>query len=298
MHQYYKDILDRIDEPPTWFDDNGVPRFGDFSPRHLGNIYASEAALAEIACQFCGRMFKVALTDAFARERLGLSDEIRLARVHYGDPPNVNCCAGVSSNSVMRTILEYWYRDYEVSSDWRRNPTFEGPVAEVRLDPPDTIAEVLAAARVGAQSILVMCTSRRNRYDLAGRVVAAMANNGRVLVAYPHEYLVVARKMLDGLVPDAEIGYPQDGRTVTLVEFARLEELHLAAANGIVVLAGPPPKNKAAQEVWNYAATRFKNAGENVQIEFALAHSCPMSTSPNVVIDAGRIDGAEEASQP
>ena len=46
MHQHYKDILDRIDEAPTWFDDYGVPRFGDFSPSRLGNIYAYEAALA------------------------------------------------------------------------------------------------------------------------------------------------------------------------------------------------------------------------------------------------------------
>jgi hypothetical protein len=45
MHRYYKDILDRIVEPPTWFDDYGVPRFGDVSPRQLGNSYASEAAL-------------------------------------------------------------------------------------------------------------------------------------------------------------------------------------------------------------------------------------------------------------
>jgi hypothetical protein len=33
MHNHYDDILDRIDEPPTWFDDYGVPRFCEFSPR-------------------------------------------------------------------------------------------------------------------------------------------------------------------------------------------------------------------------------------------------------------------------
>jgi hypothetical protein len=82
MHQYYKDILDRIDEPPTWFDDYGVPRFGDFSSRYLGNIYASEAALADVSCQACEPMFKVTLTEAFTSKRLGLSDQIRLGRVH------------------------------------------------------------------------------------------------------------------------------------------------------------------------------------------------------------------------
>ena len=160
MHQYYKDILDRIDEAPTWFDDDGVPRFGDFSPGKLGTIYASEAALAEVSCQACGRMFKVALTEAFACKRLGLSDEIRLRRVHYGDPPNVNCCgAGPSMNSEMQRILEYWPRDYEVSSGWQRDPTFEGPVEQPPLDPPDTVSEVLAAVGSGAQPILIMCTS-------------------------------------------------------------------------------------------------------------------------------------------
>jgi hypothetical protein len=136
MHQHYRDILDRIDEAPTWFDDYGVPRFGDFSPSHLGNIYASEAALAEVSCQQCGRMFKVALTEAFASKRLGLSDEIRLRRVHYGDPPNVNCCdAGPCMNSVMHGILEYWLRDYEVSMGWQRDRTFEGPVEKAPFDP-------------------------------------------------------------------------------------------------------------------------------------------------------------------
>jgi hypothetical protein len=185
VHQYYKDILDRIDEPPAWFDDYGVPRFGNFSPRCLGNIYASEAALAEVSCQWCGRMFKVALTEAFTSKRLGLRDEIRLGRVHYGDPPNVNCCAGgASMNSVLHRILEYWSRDYEVSMDWQRDPTFEGQVAEAPRDPPDTVAEVLAAVGSGAWPILVMCTSHRNRYDLAGRITAAKANDGRFLVAY------------------------------------------------------------------------------------------------------------------
>jgi hypothetical protein len=290
MHGHYKDILDRIDEPPAWFDDDGVPRFGDFSPRHLGNIYAAEAALAEVSCQGCGRMFKVALTDSFTSKGLGLSDEIRLGRVHYGDPPNVNCCgAGSSMNSVMHRILEYWSRDYEVSMDWRRDPTFEGQVAEAPLDPPDTVAEVLAAVGSGARSILVMCTSHRNRYDLAGGITAAMANDGHVLVAYPDTYGVVARKMLDGLVSDEDVGHLNDGRTVTLADFSRLKDVRLAMFDSVVVLAGPRPRNEAMQKVWSDVATRFTTeAGDKVQIELALAHSCCMIANPNLVIDAGQ----------
>jgi hypothetical protein len=61
-HQHYKDILDRIDEPPVWFDDYGVPGSLATVP---GQHLASEPALGEVPCQACGRMFKVALTEAF-----------------------------------------------------------------------------------------------------------------------------------------------------------------------------------------------------------------------------------------
>jgi hypothetical protein len=306
MRGHYKDILDRIDEPPAWFDDYGVPRFGDFSPRHLGNIYAREAALAEVSCQNCGRMFKVALSDAFTSKHLGLSDEIRLGRVHYGDPPNVHCCdAGASMNSVMHRVLEYWLRDDEVSMDWQRDPTFEGPVAEAPFDLPDTVAEVLAGVGSGARSILVMCTSHKNRYDLAGRITAEMANDGRVLVAYGDRFPVVARKMLDGLVPDEHVGPLKDGRTITLAEFSHLNEqdVRLAMFDSIVVLAGPRPfsrstltsrglaRNEARQKVWSDVATRFATeACEKVQIELALAHSSCMIANPDLVIDAGPRD--------
>jgi hypothetical protein len=300
MHQHYKDILNRIDEAPTWFDDDGVPRFGNFSPSQLGNIYASEAALAEVACQGCGRIFKVALTDAlgFTSKSLGLSDKIRLRRVHYGDPPNVDCCgAGPSMNSEMHRILEYWFRDYELSSGWQRDPAFEGPVEEPPLDPPDIVAEAVAAVGSGAQPIRVMCTSHRSRYDLAGRITAAMANDGRVLIAYEARYMVVARKMLDGLVAAADVGHWNEGRTVTVAEFSRIENVRLAAFDGIVVLAGPPPRNEAMQKVWSDVATRFATeAGDKVRIEFALAHSRCMIASPGLVVDAGR-RYASEATQ-
>ncbi|ARQ08391.1 hypothetical protein NXC12_CH00295 [Rhizobium etli] len=229
MYQYYKDILDRIAEQPTWFDDYGVPRFGDFSPEDLGNIYASEAALAEVSCQGCGRMFKGALTEVFASKSLGLNDEIRLSRVDYGDPPNVYCCgAGPTMSSVMHRILEYWSRDYEASMNWQRDTTFEGPIAEEPVDPPDTIAEVLAAVGSGVQSIRIMCTSRRNRCDLAGRITTEMVRTGRVLVTYHESYVSLAHQMIEGLVPSADVGHWKEERKVTLVEFSRLKDIPLS----------------------------------------------------------------------
>ena len=218
-----------------------------------------------------------------------------LGQVHYGDPPNVGCCgAGPVMNSVMHRILEYWSRDYEVSSDWQRYPEFEGQVAEAPLDPPDTVAEVLAAVGSGARPILVMCTSHRNRYDLAGRITAAVANDARALVAYHERYAVVARKMLEGLVPDESVGRLTDGRAITLAEFTQLDEVRLAMFDGIIVLAGPPQRNETMQKAWSDLRTRLATeANDKVQIELALAHSCRTIANPNLVIDAGRTSGAQ-----
>jgi hypothetical protein len=292
MHNHYEDIIKRIDEAPIWFDEFGVPRYDLFSPRRLGNIYAMEAALAEVSCQGCGRLFRVALTEVFARKGLALSDEIRLRRVHYGDPPNIDCCAaGPTMNSVMREVLEYWYRDYEVASDWQRDPIFEGPVAEPPLDPLDTVAEVLAAIQAGAKTLLVMCTSRQNRYHLAGRISGAMLSKGRVLVSSHDTYGVIARRMLDSLVPDADIGrYWEDKRKVVLSPFSHLRDTDVAAIETVAILAGPAPRNETQQRSWSDTADRLATElSDKVRIEFALSHSCRMIANPDQTVDAGRI---------
>ncbi len=133
MHNYYDDILSRIDEPPQWFDENAVPRYGSFAPSKLANIYSSEAALVEIACQSCGTRFKVAfangmgddIVDAIAhRPRRRLADKIRERTIHYGDPPNMLCCEfGASENSRALRVLEYWSRT--PNSDWTQERDLE-----------------------------------------------------------------------------------------------------------------------------------------------------------------------------
>jgi len=290
MHQYYEDILKRINQAPIWFDEFGVPRYEDFSPRRVGNIYACEAALAEVSCQQCKRPFRVALTNVSARKGFSLSDEIRLRRVHYGDPPNVHCCsAGSTMNSVMHEVLEYWSSDHEVAGGkWLRNPIFEGLVAEPHLDPADTVAETLAAIQSGAKTLAIICTSRQNRYDLAGRITAAMIGEGRVLVACPDTYAVVARKMLNGLIPDADVG---DGRKVSVSIFSRLGEADVTTAKCAVILAGPGPRNEFGQKAWNDASDRLATAmSDKVRIEFALPHSLRIIENPDQVVDAGRIE--------
>jgi hypothetical protein len=59
----YRDIRERIPEPPTWFDECAVPRYCDFTPHYAANIYAREAVLFLIECQACGHQFRVCLTS-------------------------------------------------------------------------------------------------------------------------------------------------------------------------------------------------------------------------------------------
>lgn len=116
MHRYYGDILDRIDGKPLWFDEHGVPRYRPFKPELL-NIYASEAVLALIECQACGTEFKVAFAGFTQKSESGRQDglamEIEGKTLHYGDPPNTQCCdAGPSMNSIPVHVLEYWVKPH------------------------------------------------------------------------------------------------------------------------------------------------------------------------------------------
>ena len=139
----------------------------------------------------------------------------------------------------------------------------------------------------------VACTSRRNRYDLAGRIVAALAADGRVLVTYPFSYMAVAPAMLKEIVPDQDVGHWKDGRRVTLAAFDRLVDVDLAAFDARVVLAGPRKRNgrsetdQAGGVEAVLAATPF--AGRSV--ELLLPHSRPVLRGDHVVVDAsGRRD--------
>jgi hypothetical protein len=129
MHTEYSDIMERIAEPPKWFDEHAVPRYCDFSPREVADIYASEALLAEIACQGCERRFLVAMSwcehDGLLRKVPAPSENRSV--IHYGDPPNVSCCAaGPTMNSVPLRVVEFWSR--ATTDDWTRVPEHEGPL--------------------------------------------------------------------------------------------------------------------------------------------------------------------------
>ena len=109
MKHHYKDITDRIDSPPLWWDENGVPRYCKFDPSECANIYAQQVVFMVIGCQGCGTEFQVCMSsDPFDTSLQSLMQDHRL---HYGDPPNYGCCdAGPTMNSEPLKVLEFWKR--------------------------------------------------------------------------------------------------------------------------------------------------------------------------------------------
>lgn len=137
MNHHYNDIRSRIAEPPLWFDESAVPRYEPFTPRSLSNIYAHEAALVLIACQACATRFRVAFSrssmddiQALIAERKPrtLADAIRDGSLHYGDPPNIECCAaGPTMNCDDLAVLEYWRKP---KWEWERDQLLEIAIDE------------------------------------------------------------------------------------------------------------------------------------------------------------------------
>jgi hypothetical protein len=142
MHEDYDDIRSKIAQAPQWFDEYAVPRYCTFEPKRCADIYCDEAVLAEITCQGCGAEFRVAFSqgsfDRFGRDGRRLADDIRARELHYGDPPNIRCCAaGPTMNSEPRRVLQYWHTHHKeyvgengivtdmAYFDWRRDPTLE-----------------------------------------------------------------------------------------------------------------------------------------------------------------------------
>lgn len=132
MNHHYSDLRALSPHDPLWFDEHAVPRFCEFSPDQTANIYASEAVLFVVECQNCCREFHVCMSWCWSdRTRSGkpmpsLSEQVRNRSLHYGDPPNVECCpAGPTMNSVPRLVLEFWSRTGG-DRTWRRAPELEG----------------------------------------------------------------------------------------------------------------------------------------------------------------------------
>ncbi len=128
MNAHYDDILKLIEQRPVWFDERAVPRFCKPHPADVTNIYSNEVAFAQIACQNCHSLFVVAFSvadfEVFTKKRRPLREMIVDQTLHYGDPPNIACCAsGPTMNSEMVQVLEYWKRGKDF--EWKRDSKLE-----------------------------------------------------------------------------------------------------------------------------------------------------------------------------
>lgn len=125
MHADYADIRARISETPAWYDENGVPRYGPFTPKASPDIYARLVVLLEIECQQCGERFMVQMSGrnyppAIAEKYGGNLD---LGTIHYGDPPRHDDPAGNTMNVWDLRLVEVWMKDENF--DWTRHPEME-----------------------------------------------------------------------------------------------------------------------------------------------------------------------------
>jgi len=119
MHEGYPDIRERIDEEPSWYDANGTPRYGEFTPERCPDIYAHTVVLLQIECQACGRRFKVEM-HAGVFEHIEHPQEL-----HYGDPP-AHGCVGDSMNCLDLKVLEVWHTNR--IEGWTRHTELEGKI--------------------------------------------------------------------------------------------------------------------------------------------------------------------------
>ena len=135
MHNPYNDIRKRIPQEPKWWDEHAVPRYCEFTPDEVANIYADQVALVKIGCQECGHVFLVAFSED-PMDRMGdqvdsnpttLKQSITGKFLHFGDPPNINCCpVGGTMNCEDYRVIEFWERHlHKGDFAWHRNSEFE-----------------------------------------------------------------------------------------------------------------------------------------------------------------------------
>jgi len=117
MHNSYSDIRSLTKKEPLWWDENGVPRYAKHHPSLCPDIYADKVILMEIACQSCKKHFFVQMSSSFFQKTRLQGKGLP----HYGDPPNISCCAGgATMNCDDLRIVEYWDRRDNQLNKWKR----------------------------------------------------------------------------------------------------------------------------------------------------------------------------------
>lgn len=119
MYQPYLDLREAMKEKgePLWHDEAGVPRWIEWHPSHLHNIYADEAALLEVTCQSCGEKFRCADSKSFQYIlRSGPEPWVP----SWGDAPwhGEQQCAGTTMTTDWE-VVERWKRE---RAGWVKQP--------------------------------------------------------------------------------------------------------------------------------------------------------------------------------
>lgn len=129
MRCNYKDITSKLGRP-KWYDESGCPRYCNFVPTKVSNIYAEEVALFEIACQACGDKFLMAESwddrDWFREQTRGISARLKDKEYFgFGDPPCFfnKCASGCTMCSDTIRCVEFWQKDN--LRNWKRNHELE-----------------------------------------------------------------------------------------------------------------------------------------------------------------------------
>ena len=120
MKENYEDIKSRITELPAWYDENGTPRYGEFSVDRCPNIYSNYVGLFLISCQRCDQRFTVEMSAGYFDSR----SDIMPAKWHYGDPP-IHGCVGDTMNCNDLRVIQFWIR---TNGTWEHRPEFEGEI--------------------------------------------------------------------------------------------------------------------------------------------------------------------------
>lgn len=135
MYPLYKDLKTRLG-PPKWYDQNGTPRYDDFTPKEAAQIYSEWVALMTIECQACGKAFQcanaVAYWDLKIRQPYGREPKANDAPnmvpwvAGWGDAPwhdadGDECgfdsqCSGTTMSTDW-TSLRVWFRDDKGQDD-------------------------------------------------------------------------------------------------------------------------------------------------------------------------------------
>ena len=125
----YRDIRSKLGTP-AWFDEHGVPRYCEFRPTNLANIYATEAVLFLVGCQVCGKGFLVAMSRCVScYKRPDREQRPRLWRSAKRGLRNA------SMSSVPQSVLQYWSRPQ--MGDWRQDHRLEVRIRLPWMDEDD-----------------------------------------------------------------------------------------------------------------------------------------------------------------